>query len=365
MVYRSGRPAMRPSSSWLAVLLAAACSPAPPPLVAPPTPVPSATPVAPPRASAPAPATTAVASASVAAAPPPSPAPAWPEVAFPPAAITPPHDRSAQEGDGVWTRLGAPGERVAEGNLAMVRTVIHPQPVSRFVTVTVVAIDLAQVEPFWVPGTDDPRLDQLPSSVTPGLILPAHQDDLLVVTNGGFAPRHGRWGMGVTGTTLVEPRDDACAVTISSDGRVDILPWTEVDTPDDLRAWRQTPPCLLDDGALHPNLERGALRIWAGRDPNRKTRRRSALGLDATGRILFYGMGVETEPDDLARGMKAAGASDAVELDINYSWTKFLVFGGEPLSVTSTLIEDMKHARRGYVEKSAFRDFFYFIRRKD
>ena len=74
-------------------------------------------------------------------------------------------------------------------------------------------------------------------------------------------------------------------------------------------------------------------------------------------------MGVETEADDLARGMAAAGATDAVELDINYSWTKFLVFGGDPLVVTSTLIEDMKHQRRGYVEKSAFRDFFYLLRR--
>lgn len=263
----------------------------------------------------------------------------------------------------MWTRLGVPGERVSEGEVAVVRTVVHPHRLSRFVTVTVVAIDLSRVEPFWVPGTDDPKLDELPTSVTPGLIPAAHHDDLLVVTNGGFAPRHGRWGMGTAGTTLVDPREDGCTITVSDEGRVAILPWPEVENPGALRAWRQTPPCLLDDGALHPNLERGALRIWAGRDPNRKTRRRSALGLDASGRILFYGMGVETEPDELARGMKAAGASDAVELDINYSWTKFLVFGGDPLTITSTLIEDMKHSRRGYVEKSAFRDFFYFKRR--
>ncbi|HHH29392.1 MAG TPA: hypothetical protein ENK57_13745 [Polyangiaceae bacterium] len=245
----------------------------------------------------------------------------------------------------------------------MFKTVIHPHAVSRFITVTVVAIDLARVEPFWVPGTDDPRLDQLPPNVTPGLIPIAHHDRLLVVTNGGFAPRHGRWGMGVAGVTLVDPRAGGCTITIDDEGRMAIAPWEEVQAPEALRIWRQTPPCLLQDGKLHPDIERGQLRVWAGRDPGRKTRRRSAMGLDATGRILFYGMGVETEADDLARGMAAAGAKAAAELDINYSWTKFLMFGGEPLKVTSTLIEDMKHSTRGYVEKSAFRDFFYLLRR--
>ena len=134
--------------------------------------------------------------------------------------------------------------------------------------------------------------------------------------------------MGVGGVTLQEPREGGCTVTIDDEGRMAILPWQEVTSPEKLRVWRQTPPCLLDGGALHPNLEKGQLRVWAGRDPGRKTRRRSAMGLDATGRILFYGMGVETEADDLARGMAAVGANDAVELDINYSWTKFLVFGG-------------------------------------
>lgn len=344
----------------LAVTVACGPSPAPQPAVA--GPVPTSEPDPPPVA---------VASGSVAVPPTPSGGPtatapsepAWPEIAFPPPKVTPPSAKSAVEGDGEWSRLGSPGERIADGEAVMFETVVHPHPVSRFITVTVVAIDLARVEPYWVPGTDDPKLDQLPDSVTPGLIPAAHHDRLLVVTNGGFAPRHGKWGMGVAGVTLVEPREGGCTVTIDDEGRVAIAPSAEVKALDDYRVWRQTPPCLLEDGALHPHLEKGQLRVWAGRDPGRKTRRRSALGLDATGRILFYGMGVETEADDLARGMAAVGAKDAVELDINYSWTKFLVFGGEPLKVTSTLIEDMKHSTRGYVEKAAFRDFFYLLRR--
>lgn len=351
-------------NSLLVLSMLAACGPSPVPEPPGAGPIPTAEPAAPPVALA-----SASSTAEPAAAPRPGPSPttppqpAWPEVAFPPPKVTPPSTKSAAEGDGEWSRLGSPGERIAEGEPTMFKTVVHPHPVSRFITVTVVAIDLARVEPFWVPGTDDPKLDQLPAAVTPGLIPAAHHDRLLVVTNGGFAPRHGKWGMGVAGVSLVEPREGGCTVAIDDDGRMTIAPSSEVTDLAELRVWRQTPPCLLDDGALHPDLERGQLRIWAGRDPGRKTRRRSALGLDATGRILFYGMGVETEADDLARGMAAVGAENAVELDINYSWTKFLVFGGEPLKVTSTLIEDMKHSTRGYVEKSAFRDFFYLLRR--
>ena len=89
------------------------------------------------------------------------------------------------------------------------------------------------------------------------------------------------------------------------------------------------------------------------------------MGLDESGRILFYAMGEETEPADLAAGLQAVGARQAAQLDINWSWTKFLLLGdkGGERQVTSTLIPKMVHARKGYVEKTAFRDFFYFVPR--
>jgi hypothetical protein len=96
--------------------------------------------------------------------------------------------------------------------------------------------------------------------------------------------------------------------------------------------------------------------------------RPAALGIDATGRVLLYGMGEELEPPELAEGMRVAGAKDAAQLDINWSWTRFLVFGepeGKALQTTSTLIPKMVHTKRGYVETAADRDFFYVIRRSE
>ena len=177
----------------LPLLALAACGPTPAPEPPEAGPVPTAEPDAPPIVANHGPMSPAEPSASQIAPPSAPKKPAWPEVAFPPAKVEPPSKKSAVDGDGAWTRLGSAGERIADGAPTMFKTVIHPHDVSRFISVTVVAIDLSRVEPYWVPGTDDPRLDQLPDTATPGLIPTVHHDKLLVVTNGGFAPRHGRW----------------------------------------------------------------------------------------------------------------------------------------------------------------------------
>jgi hypothetical protein len=172
--------------------------------------------------------------------------------------------------------------------------------------------------------------------------------------------------MMVGGKVLVPPREEGCTVALYQGGGVRIGSWPALagDVPD-LRAYRQIPPCMVEGGALHPLLEAHNERPWGGRDPKRKTRRRSSIGLDASGRVLLYGFGVEVGPELLARGMKHAGAVALAELDINWSWTRFLLFGESDgkLRATSTLVPKMTHTKRSYVERRDERDFFYLVRR--
>jgi hypothetical protein len=117
---------------------------------------------------------------------------------------------------------------------------------------------------------------------------------------------------------------------------------------------------------VHPALLRGDDKRWAGHAADLTTRRRSSVGLDAAGRVLFYAMGEEAGPRYLAEALHAAGATSAAELDINWYWTRFLLFGQkpeEPLHITSTLIPNMEHQPRGYVARPSTRDFFYFLER--
>ena len=125
-------------------------------------------------------------------------------------------------------------------------------------------------------------------------------------------------------------------------------------------------PSLASDDAMRrwiPSYERAsASPLLIGRWVH------GALGLDAGGKTLFYAVGEWITPKELAESMAAAGAVNAAEADINWSYTRFLFFGrpqaGAPLQVISTLIPKMKYGAQGYVAKASERDFFYLKRRR-
>ena len=237
----------------------------------------------------------------------------------------------------------------------MVTTTLHPHRESRFMALTLVAVDLTRASLHFMPGTADVTQKELP--FTPGLVPGAEQARLLAAFNGGFMPRHGRYGMRLAEVSVLPPRKDACTIAIARDGTLKIrsVEVLEASLAEAL-AVRQTPPCLL---------EQGRDKAWAGHTPGVVTRRRSAIGLDATGLTLFYAVGIETSAKLLAEGMRFAGASDAAELDINWNWTKFFTFAkGEngSLVVESTLVP-VEHAKSAYVAQASDRDFFYLLLR--
>jgi hypothetical protein len=167
-------------------------------------------------------------------------------------------------------------------------------------------------------------------------------------------------------TTILPPREHGCAVLLLASGDVRLGPWETGAVPDaDIRALRQTPPCLAESGAIHPALARGQDRAWGGQTPGIVTRRRSALGVSADGKVLYYAVGVETPPKLLAQGLLAAGVHVAAQLDINWNWTRFFVFSAGPdgeLGVEASLVS-VEHGKRDYVGRASERDFFYVLRR--
>jgi hypothetical protein len=345
--------------------LACAATPTPTPASSPTPPAtvpespPSAEPAsAPPRASAPA------------KSPPPAPPDRFGGAAFPPADVPPPQERSAQPGDGKWVRMGdaAKGEVAAEEPAVLYRATVHPHRVSKWKSVTAVAIDLKHASLHLVAGTKDPESDSVPEAERSGLVAPEHQPDLVAAFNGGWQTRHGHWGMMADGRVFVPPREEGCTIAIFRDNSVRIAPWTELSgSVGEMVAYRQTPPCLLEKGELHPKLAARVEAPWGGQNPKIKTRRRSAIAIDASGRVLMYGFSEEASARELAEGLKTLGASAAAELDINYYWTRFLLFGkpkaDAPPEVTSTLVK-MQHRRAGYVRKPEPRDFFYVKRER-
>jgi hypothetical protein len=284
---------------------------------------------------------------------------------YPPPPIVPPYERSAQAGDGQWTPFGGARDRAGTGTPVFHKTTLHPHATSRFIELTVIAVDLASVRVRFMPGVEDVEQRKVP--FLPGLVAADERDDVLAVFNGGFQPRHGRWGMRLLDVSIMPPRDIGCSIALTADGSVDIRTHSALAaTATSFQALRQTPPCLLEQGVVHPDLVAGRDKLWGGRTPGIVTRRRSALGIDASRRVLFYAIGVEATPRLLAEGMRALGASEAAELDINWNWTRFLLFGEDErgeLAVSTSLVAG-DYAKTGYVSRPSERDFFYLVRRR-
>ncbi len=290
-----------------------------------------------------------------------APEAASPTARFPPPAFSPPVQRTAAAGDGVWTALPV-------GDGAMARTVVHPHAFKKFVYAAIVAVDLGRIGVKLVAGTIEPESKRVPPGDRSGLVPAADRSRLVAVFNGGFKARHGRYGMAIGAQPFLPPRqDDSCTVALYDDGRVHIGLWQEL-AHTGVAAWRQTPPCLARQGTPSPDLDNDwKRRHWGMNAKGKEDIRRSALGTRDGGRVLLFGLGEWITPKGLTRAMLAAGAEDVAELDINWSYTRFILFdtdaeGGAP-AVSGTLIPEIKHLPGEYVSRPSTRDFFYLFRR--
>lgn len=279
-----------------------------------------------------------------------------------PAPVEPPFHRSAKTNDGQWRPYGD----ASEDGLQLWVTNLHPHPISSFVTVTIVAMDLRHVRLDWVVGASDEGASNLAGHMVPGLLSQAALTDAIAVFNGGFQARHGWWGQVSHGVTLVNPKPLGCGVALDSTGNINLGLFDDVAQTPTLVTYRQTPPCLVSDGELNPALVSGNDKVWAGKSAQDKTRRRSALGLSRETSTLYYLVGVEAEPIDLGRTLVALGADVGLQLDINWNWTRFFLVGqdgGSP-SVHTPLVDGMVKDTGEYLKRPSKRDFFVVVRRR-
>jgi hypothetical protein len=187
--------------------------------------------------------------------------------------------------------------------------------------------------------------------------------------NGGFKRRHGQNGMSLGADVLVPFHDDGCVVARTAEGFV-LGPHRELAAQAASFRWaRQTPPCLVHEGKRHPDVagEYGQKKWGAAEDGNKEIRR-SALAISADGETLYFAIGDWVNAEALADAMIAIGARTALELDINYSFTRFVLYegapGDEPIA-TSPLLKELKFGRTEYWKSPSARDFFYLAWRDD
>ena len=288
--------------------------------------------------------------------------------AFAPAPASVPFEKVGAAGDGEWVVV-ADGDRPSLAP-ALFKTMIHPDPRRPFGVLAVVAIDLSALSLELVAGTTEPESNAVALKDRPGVVRPEHVDRLVAAFNGGFKAVHGQYGMMLGGKTYLAPRGFACTVARYDDGGYRIGTWSDIE-PDLPRLvyLRQGPPCLVEGGDVHKALLYNEYaKGWGATVSGDTVIRRSAIGIDEARGVLFYGIGEAMTAQSLAVGMKAAGASAVGELDVNYSYPRFLFYKrpapDEAPQVLASLIPKVDYTADQYVTRPSPRDFFYLVRRE-
>jgi hypothetical protein len=270
-------------------------------------------------------------------------------------------------GDGKWVPMvdaRRPGEPPY-----MLKTLLHPDAGRSWAEVFVVAVDLRRVRLYAVAGTREPAADSPDGEKyeRTALIPSEHDEELLGAFNGGFMTEHGGYGMKIDGVTLVKPKPNACTIAVYADDSLRIAPWHDIAADEPRMRWfRQAPECMWSGNVLHPGLVGGKGLKWGATLDGDTVIRRSAIGLNAARDVLYVSITNHTSARVLADGMHHCGAVDVAQLDVNWSYPKFVTF--EPGDAGAgrkavALADGFEYSPDEYIRKKQRRDFFYLMRK--
>ena len=272
----------------------------------------------------------------------------WPPVAIPAIGKLP--------GEGQW----APYFTDSQGHMVAYRTFVQPDPGRPYTIAAIAAVDLVQTRLHYMLGFAEPKSDVVKNRTgtipeedrKPGILLAAF--------NGGFLTVHGQYGVMVNGKTLTPMREGFGTLAIFQDGRVQIGVWgTDLTSYDGITVLRQNGPMIIEDGKINPQTGNDTPEYWGYTVHGEVATWRSAVGLSADGKTLYYAVGASMTISSLAQALKAAGMDAAIQLDINYYWVLFCTIRFDKNTPTALpLLAEMKDGRDRYLHKSE-RDYFY------
>jgi hypothetical protein len=289
----------------------------------------------------------------------PQPVPEIADVARRPKDAAPLFPKVASAEDGTWQSVGVRGTDAP----VLYRSILHPDPARSYAELFVFALDLTKLRVEAVAGSVEPKSpSSLPGVDRPGVVPERDRGRLIAAFNGGFKAEHGRYGMAAGGVELLAPNKASCTFASFADGSLRIASWPELDGADTAGWWRQTPPCMLEDGVLHPGLAVATSKKWGATLEGDTVIRRSAVGLAADGKTLFVGISNSTTARALALGMQHAGATSVAQLDVNFSFPRFLLYKDDTATGGLTAlgaVKDLLYRSDEYVGRASPRDFFY------
>jgi hypothetical protein len=211
-----------------------------------------------------------------------------------------------------WTTLSAATNGIAIDE----RT--FPQPDGSQVTVARFLVN--HVHYSLHVGSQDPPTGQTVIGPDSGPTIGAAETPLLLACfNGGFKANAAAGGFEVDGQVLTPLSPGLASLVIDTAGVGRVGVWGQ-DVPlpgSQVASVRQNLPPLVVGGQPSPQVSN--VSAWGSTIGHASVVARSALGQDAQGDLL-YAASMSALPVDLAEALVGAGATTAMELDINPEW---------------------------------------------
>ncbi len=263
--------------------------------------------------------------------------------------------------DGIWKIVKTnayPGEEV------IAKTFIRPDITRPYAQVTLVKIDMQKIAIGTEAGTYYPG--GIYKMYGPGIVPQTIQKEnkLVAIFNGGFQARDGQYGMIVGKRVYVPLRENIPLLIITSDGGAKFMDYTgqRIDQGGDIAAIRQNGPYLIKNGVI-TSFNEGGLDTWGRTVTNSMYTWRSGLGITKKGNLI-YAAGNSLLPQTLALALQDAGAINAIQLDINPFWVRFISYqtiGGGKYTF-QPLLKSMPDTGNAYL-KGYNKDFFYLYKK--
>ena len=271
-------------------------------------------------------------------------------------------------GDGQWVKID---EGMPRGEPPyLYKTLLHPDRNRSWAEVFVVAVDLRRVRVHAVAGSQEPKALEKDAKDYKRLarIPDAHHQEVLGAFNGSFMTEHGNYGMKIDGVTLVKGREKVCTVAAYKDDSMRIGSWQNLSASEADMVWfRQGPSCMYEKGTIHPGLAVDGNARWGATLDGETVIRRSAAGINQKGDVLYVAITNHTTARAIATALQHAGAQTVTQLDVNWSYPKFVLFQADPgasLRKAVALAKGFEFSEDEYIRKRSLRDFFYLMPKK-
>lgn len=262
-------------------------------------------------------------------------------------------------GEGIWKIIP---EAQFPNQAVMAKTFLRTDPTRSYSIVSLVKINMQKLAIGVEAGTYYPG--ETRTLFGPGIVPQNIQqaDTLLAVFNGGFQKKDGHYGMIVANKIYVPLRKDLATLLITSSGSARFITYEGEKLDPNIVGVRQNGAFLIKDSIITSFVENGT-DTWGRTTTNSMYTWRSAIGITKNGNLI-YAVGNSLIPETLAKALLDAGAVNAMQLDINPYWVRFILYN--PLNnggyTYYPLLKNMHNGGYEYLH-GYNKDFFYVYKK--